>query len=112
MEDTGVIHPLLLIFQVTDQVTDALSPKPRIIPFLIFIFQSVLGRSSLWISGSEDVPLYSQKSNSHACAVESINPLTSLCLFFAEYAESIGDGKSDEFKEAERKRIMDLVDNF
>ncbi|KAE8293136.1 Beta-catenin-like protein 1 Nuclear-associated protein [Larimichthys crocea] len=29
-----------------------------------------------------------------------------------EYAESIGDGKSDEFKEAERKRIMDLVDNF
>ncbi|XP_047464163.1 beta-catenin-like protein 1 [Mugil cephalus] len=29
-----------------------------------------------------------------------------------EYAESIGDGKSDEFKEAERKRIMDLVENF
>ncbi|CAJ1055303.1 beta-catenin-like protein 1 [Xyrichtys novacula] len=29
-----------------------------------------------------------------------------------EYAESIGDGKSDEFKEAERKRIMDLLDNF
>uniref|UniRef100_A0A087XY45 Catenin, beta like 1 n=1 Tax=Poecilia formosa TaxID=48698 RepID=A0A087XY45_POEFO len=29
-----------------------------------------------------------------------------------EYAESIGDGKSDEFKEAERKRIMDLADNF
>ncbi|XP_040922754.1 beta-catenin-like protein 1 [Toxotes jaculatrix] len=29
-----------------------------------------------------------------------------------EYAESIGDGKSDEFKETERKRIMDLVDNF
>ncbi|XP_044208274.1 beta-catenin-like protein 1 [Thunnus albacares] len=29
-----------------------------------------------------------------------------------EYAESIGDGKSDEFKEAERKRIMDLVDSF
>ncbi|XP_071331570.1 beta-catenin-like protein 1 isoform X1 [Trachinotus anak] len=29
-----------------------------------------------------------------------------------EYAESIGDGKSDEYKEAERKRIMDLVDNF
>uniref|UniRef100_A0A8D0AQR2 Beta-catenin-like protein 1 n=1 Tax=Sander lucioperca TaxID=283035 RepID=A0A8D0AQR2_SANLU len=29
-----------------------------------------------------------------------------------EYAESIGDGKSEEFKEAERKRIMDLVDNF
>lgn len=34
------------------------------------------------------------------------------CLFFAEYAESIGDGKSDEFKEAEQKRIMDLMDNF
>ncbi|KAM4737279.1 beta-catenin-like protein 1 [Anableps anableps] len=29
-----------------------------------------------------------------------------------EYAESIGDGKSDEFKETERKRIMDLADNF
>ncbi|XP_035015060.1 beta-catenin-like protein 1 [Hippoglossus stenolepis] len=29
-----------------------------------------------------------------------------------EYAESIGDGKSDEFKEAERKRIMDLVESF
>lgn len=29
-----------------------------------------------------------------------------------EYAESIGDGKTEEFKEAERKRIMDLVDNF
>ncbi|KAK1897801.1 Beta-catenin-like protein 1, partial [Dissostichus eleginoides] len=29
-----------------------------------------------------------------------------------EYAESIGDGKSEEFKEAERKRIMDLVENF
>nr|XP_057941198.1 beta-catenin-like protein 1 [Doryrhamphus excisus] len=29
-----------------------------------------------------------------------------------EYAESIGDGKSDEFKEAERKRIMDLLENF
>uniref|UniRef100_A0A1A8F2L7 Catenin, beta like 1 n=1 Tax=Nothobranchius korthausae TaxID=1143690 RepID=A0A1A8F2L7_9TELE len=29
-----------------------------------------------------------------------------------EYVESIGDGKSDEFKEAERKRIMELVDNF
>ncbi|KAG7520099.1 beta-catenin 1 [Solea senegalensis] len=29
-----------------------------------------------------------------------------------EYAESIGDGKSDEFREAERKRIMDLVDSF
>ncbi|XP_037540306.1 beta-catenin-like protein 1 [Nematolebias whitei] len=29
-----------------------------------------------------------------------------------EYIESIGDGKSEEFKEAERKRIMDLVDNF
>lgn len=30
----------------------------------------------------------------------------------AEYIESIGDGKSEEYKEAERKRIMDLVDNF
>lgn len=29
-----------------------------------------------------------------------------------EYAESIGDGKTEEFKEAERKRIMDLVDSF
>nr|XP_061802172.1 beta-catenin-like protein 1 [Nerophis lumbriciformis] len=29
-----------------------------------------------------------------------------------EYAESIGDGKSEEFKEAERKRIMDLLENF
>ncbi|KAM3871565.1 beta-catenin-like protein 1 [Diretmus argenteus] len=29
-----------------------------------------------------------------------------------EYAESIGDGKSEEFKEAEKKRIMDLLDNF
>ncbi|TNM86413.1 hypothetical protein fugu_006643 [Takifugu bimaculatus] len=29
-----------------------------------------------------------------------------------EYIESIGDGKSEEYKEAERKRIMDLVDNF
>lgn len=29
-----------------------------------------------------------------------------------EYAESIGDGKSDEFKEAERKRIMDILDSF
>ncbi|KAF3696565.1 Beta-catenin-like protein 1 Nuclear-associated protein [Channa argus] len=29
-----------------------------------------------------------------------------------EYAESIGDGKSEEFKESERKRIMDLVDTF
>ncbi|CAL8324835.1 unnamed protein product [Merluccius merluccius] len=29
-----------------------------------------------------------------------------------EYAESIGDGKNDEFKEAEKKRIMDLLDNF
>ncbi|XP_061745269.1 beta-catenin-like protein 1 isoform X1 [Nerophis ophidion] len=29
-----------------------------------------------------------------------------------EYAESIGDGKSEEFKEAEHKRIMDLLENF
>lgn len=29
-----------------------------------------------------------------------------------EYAESIGDGKTEEFKEAERKRIMDLMDSF
>uniref|UniRef100_A0A667YLA8 Catenin, beta like 1 n=1 Tax=Myripristis murdjan TaxID=586833 RepID=A0A667YLA8_9TELE len=29
-----------------------------------------------------------------------------------EYAESIGDGKTEEFKEAEQKRIMDLLDNF
>ncbi|XP_017266656.1 beta-catenin-like protein 1 [Kryptolebias marmoratus] len=29
-----------------------------------------------------------------------------------EYVESIGDGKTEEFKEAERKRIMELVDNF
>lgn len=30
----------------------------------------------------------------------------------AEYIESIGDGKSEDYKEAERKRIMELVDNF
>lgn len=35
-----------------------------------------------------------------------------LFLSLAEFAESIGDGKSDEFKEAERKRIMDLLENF
>lgn len=29
-----------------------------------------------------------------------------------EYAESIGDGKTEEFKEAEKKRIMDLLDSF
>uniref|UniRef100_A0A8C5AW52 Catenin beta like 1 n=1 Tax=Gadus morhua TaxID=8049 RepID=A0A8C5AW52_GADMO len=29
-----------------------------------------------------------------------------------EYAESIGDGKATEFKEAEKKRIMDLLENF
>ncbi|XP_072305657.1 beta-catenin-like protein 1 [Eucyclogobius newberryi] len=29
-----------------------------------------------------------------------------------EYAESIGDGKTEEFKESERKRIMDLLDSF
>ncbi|CAL8279771.1 unnamed protein product [Boreogadus saida] len=29
-----------------------------------------------------------------------------------EYAESIGDGKASEFKEAEKKRIMDLLENF
>uniref|UniRef100_A0A8C6UUE8 Beta-catenin-like protein 1 n=1 Tax=Neogobius melanostomus TaxID=47308 RepID=A0A8C6UUE8_9GOBI len=29
-----------------------------------------------------------------------------------EYAESIGDGKTEEFKEVERKRIMDLLDSF
>uniref|UniRef100_H3CEV9 Beta-catenin-like protein 1 n=1 Tax=Tetraodon nigroviridis TaxID=99883 RepID=H3CEV9_TETNG len=29
-----------------------------------------------------------------------------------EYIESIGDGKSEEYKEAERKRVLDLVENF
>ncbi|XP_057219413.1 beta-catenin-like protein 1 [Triplophysa rosa] len=29
-----------------------------------------------------------------------------------EYAESIGDGKSEEFKESEQKRIMELLENF
>ncbi|CAL1605477.1 unnamed protein product [Knipowitschia caucasica] len=29
-----------------------------------------------------------------------------------EYAESIGDGKIEEFKEAEKKRIMELLDSF
>ncbi|KAF6727999.1 Beta-catenin-like protein 1 [Oryzias melastigma] len=29
-----------------------------------------------------------------------------------EYAESLGDGKTEEFKEAERKRIVDLAENF
>lgn len=30
----------------------------------------------------------------------------------SEYAESIGDGKSEEFKESEQKRIMELLENF
>ena len=40
--------------------------------------------------------------------------LIDYCLLccVAEYAESIGDGKTQEFKEAEQKRIMDLADNF
>uniref|UniRef100_A0A6Q2YZY2 Beta-catenin-like protein 1 n=1 Tax=Esox lucius TaxID=8010 RepID=A0A6Q2YZY2_ESOLU len=29
-----------------------------------------------------------------------------------EYAENIGDGKSEEFKASEQKRIMDLLENF
>ncbi|KAG9335236.1 hypothetical protein JZ751_005482 [Albula glossodonta] len=29
-----------------------------------------------------------------------------------EYAENIGDGKSEEFRESEQKRIMDLLENF
>ncbi|KAG2464467.1 CTBL1 protein, partial [Polypterus senegalus] len=29
-----------------------------------------------------------------------------------EYAENIGDGKSEEFKETEQKRILDLLENF
>uniref|UniRef100_A0A671PA16 Beta-catenin-like protein 1 n=1 Tax=Sinocyclocheilus anshuiensis TaxID=1608454 RepID=A0A671PA16_9TELE len=29
-----------------------------------------------------------------------------------EYAENIGDGKSEEFKESEQKRIMELLENF
>ncbi|XP_006007732.1 beta-catenin-like protein 1 [Latimeria chalumnae] len=29
-----------------------------------------------------------------------------------EYAENIGDGKSDEFRENEQKRILDLLENF
>lgn len=31
---------------------------------------------------------------------------------FSEYAENIGDGKSEEFKESEQKRIMELLENF
>jgi len=30
----------------------------------------------------------------------------------AEYAENIGDGKNQEFRESEQKRIMDLLENF
>uniref|UniRef100_A0A672P3E6 Beta-catenin-like protein 1 n=1 Tax=Sinocyclocheilus grahami TaxID=75366 RepID=A0A672P3E6_SINGR len=29
-----------------------------------------------------------------------------------EYAENIGDGKSEEFKESEQKRILELLENF
>ncbi|KAL4623627.1 beta-catenin-like protein 1 isoform X3 [Arapaima gigas] len=29
-----------------------------------------------------------------------------------EYAENLGDGKSDEFRESEQKRIMELLENF
>lgn len=29
-----------------------------------------------------------------------------------EYAENIGDGKNQEFRESEQKRIMDLLENF
>lgn len=36
------------------------------------------------------------------------------CCFLspAEYAENIGDGKNQEFRESEQKRIMDLLENF
>ena len=37
----------------------------------------------------------------------------SVCVYpSSEYAESIGDGKSEEFKEIEQKRIMDLLEIF
>lgn len=29
-----------------------------------------------------------------------------------EYAENIGDGKNQEFRESEQKRILDLLENF
>lgn len=34
------------------------------------------------------------------------------CFLPAEYAENIGDGKSQEFRESEQKRILDLLENF
>lgn len=49
---------------------------------------------------------------SQTCQIYGLsNPLI---FFFSstEYIESIGDGKSEEYKEAERKRVLDLVDNF
>lgn len=30
----------------------------------------------------------------------------------AEYAENIGDGKNQEFRESEQKRILDLLESF
>lgn len=33
-------------------------------------------------------------------------------ICFTEYAENIGDGKNDEFKESEQKRILALLENF
>lgn len=36
----------------------------------------------------------------------------SLCSLPAEYAENIGDGKNQEFRESEQKRILDLLENF
>lgn len=67
-------------------------------------------RLIVFISGSKYVHC-NLKGQAAATPVLS-SQLILWLLSFAEYAESIGDGKSDEFKETERKRIMDLVDNF
>lgn len=39
-----------------------------------------------------------------ACCLSAFSP--------AEYAENIGDGKNQEFRETEQKRILDLLENF
>lgn len=35
-----------------------------------------------------------------------------LSALSAEYAENLGDGKNQEFRESEQKRILDLLENF
>lgn len=39
-----------------------------------------------------------------SCCLSALSP--------AEYAENIGDGKNQEFRESEQKRILDLLENF